>query len=219
MAQRVQKLEFDTERVASGSELYLQVIETAGRVQKFVSLIEKNIDVKGRLVFVTQKHLQQNGCVDIDSSVATKKDFSPLYYSALLNDGTVKEAYRFSKNKVNGTTDNGDGPKIVTYDFGNKKILNAVIQGELLKTLNFNESKSHSYLIYNPGKTVLHVTYRIVGEENLSIGGQTISALVVDMEGALLPTKIWLSKNDQSLMKQCTNLPNGSKFWKKRIWP
>ena len=195
---------------------YLLYIEDDVHIKRFVSIVEKKVSKLNNDLSITQRHLKTNGSIDFDSSLVNYQSLRPTYYYASLNNGTQVEEFRFESNKIEGLLKKGKDSTFVSEQFSGV-IYNAVVQDELLKNISFEKNTSYSFTIYNPGKQFLEVKYNFLGTDTVNIGGICQNALKVEMEGALLPTYIWLSQQSQKLVLQKTYLPNGDVFIKRII--
>ncbi len=221
LAQKVEKtlqeLSIATENIDEGTTNFVLFTEQGGKIQRFVSFIEMTIRTDKEFIHITQRHYNLNRTEDLDSSVVYRKNFAPVYYSAKLNNGMFIEEYKFSDHKIEGKRGDPEKPEMFTEEYEQEQIFNAVTQDVMLQTIPFANESSISCTIYNPGKKFLDVTYRVLGKEILDFSGVSIKALKMEMDGALLPTIIWLSDETGQLLQQRSTLPNGSVFWKKKV--
>jgi hypothetical protein len=206
-----------TDNIKSGSELFVLFIEDKDTVQNFVSFLEKKITIAEEVITVTQHHFNTNGTSDFDSSTVRQRDLNPLSYTSILNDGTHSERFVFKNNRVEGVVSEKGQEQNISESYPAKEVFNAVIQDELLKSFSFQDQKRYPLMLYNPGKSFMEVSFNLTGIDTLKLESLQIPALKIEMDGALLPTTIWLDSKDQGVIQQRTRLPDGRLFWKRKV--
>lgn len=205
------------EKIAEGKTNFILYTEQHGKAQRFVSFIEQEVRMDTEFIYVTQRHFNSNGSVDKDSSIVTRDNLRPIYYFAKIKNGTFIEEYEFFDRRIEGRLGNPENPENYIQEYKQESIYNAVVQDLNLRSFSFKDRSLLSITIYNPGKSFMDVTYKVIGREILEFSSVKIDAIKVEMEGALLPTTIWISERKQELLQQRTSLPNGSFFWKKKV--
>lgn len=217
VTENYRELSFTTESVEEEIAKFILYTEQHGKVQRFVSFIEQEVRMDTEFIYVTQRHFNSNGSVDKDSSIVTRNKLRPIYYFAKLKNGTFIEEYEFLDRRIEGRLGNPENPENYIQEYKQESIYNAVVQDLNLRSFPFKDRSLLSITIYNPGKSFMDVTYKVIGREILEFSSVKIDAIKVEMEGALLPTTIWISERKQELLQQRTSLPNGSFFWKKKV--
>jgi hypothetical protein len=204
---------------ASISQFVLYILDNKGNKQ-FVSMLSRVVEMDElegeQVIRVTQRYDSSDG-INTDTSIFRRRSLEPLSYQADLTTG--KESFVFKPQMVEGilTSIKGDSKKITVPL--KEPLFNAVAIEELVLSLPLKAAPSISVKLYNPGKTFLNSTFRVVQSTKLqSAGTKPIEVWVVEMKSEASLTTLWISKQTQKLIMQKSKLKNGSEFYKVRLY-
>jgi hypothetical protein len=207
-------------RIAGGiSQFILYILDNKGNKQ-FVLMVSRIVEMDvlegEQVIRVTQRYDSSDG-INTDTSIFRRRTLEPLSYQADLTTG--KESFVFKPQVVEGilTSIKGDSKKITVPL--KESVFNAVAIEELVQSLPLKAGTAISVKLYNPGKTFLNSTFRVVLSTKLqSAGTKPIDVWVVEMKGEASLTTLWISKQTQKLIMQKSKLKNGSEFYKVRLY-
>jgi hypothetical protein len=209
-----------SERIVAGTEQFL-LYTLSDSLRLPHSLLTRTVEsdrtVGREIIRVIQRYDGSDG-VSIDTSTAVKATLLPISYASWLPGESQR--FTFGSDKVEGVI-SAPGEPAQTVEFSlDTPVYNAVILEELVKAVPLSEGAVLDFHTYNPGRNTLSNTLRVVGTESISLAnGATADTWVLSFEGGPLPTTAWVSQGSQQLIRMRTDLPNGTEFWKVRLYP
>lgn len=202
-------------------EHYISFIARNDKKQ-ILSLLTRTIKLtgqqqNGKSAFSIEQRYESPAGTDIDTSIVSRETLEPLAYRSELS--THNESFDFTSTRVTGTITPKQGDAKTFDEKLETPVFNAVILNEILQSLPFAPGKAFLIKQYNPGKAFLENVFRVAGAEQVrSADGRNIDAWVIEMEGAAVPTTIWISKRTQEEIMIKSVLKDGSVFWRVRLY-
>ncbi len=209
-------------RITPHTEKYVLYTQSSdGSTKQASTILTRTIEFGEQngepIIRVVQRYDRASG-TGVDTSTLRRRTLEPLSYNAELTE--QKESFEFTAERARGSITTRKSGEIKSFDVPFKEpVMNAVVQNEIIQSLPLKNGYAVTIPLYNPGKIFLTPTYRVIGSERIpTADGQRIEAWLIEVEGAAVPTTIWVSKQTQQLLMQKSLLKNGSEFWKVRLY-
>ncbi|NBC17848.1 MAG: hypothetical protein GVY18_11095 [Bacteroidetes bacterium] len=208
------------DRLAPQTERFLLYTHT-GDARQTRSLLTRTIEVAQRdgqeVLRVIQRYDLPEG-VSLDTSVVVRATLAPVTYAATLPQSTQR--FTFSEAAVSGVISSSEQERQSVDVALDTPVYSAVVLDELIKALPLASGAAFRFQAYNPGRDVMTFTVRVTGTERLSlVGGASVDAWVLTVEGGPVPSTLWVTQATQELIRSRTPLPTGDVFWKARLYP